>query len=336
MNQQWARPTEFLAEQDISRELASALMKLAPANPFCTASYAEAIGAPGQPPWLLGTSRKGQLITGCYGYLFSGHLNRGLQIPSLPDVPSDDDFWTGLLRFCSSHRLTSLELQSFASKATHIPPLPGEVMRQERCEYVLDLEDPEWDRKIHKKHRYGIRKALQARVTMRKGMGASACREHARLLAATAERLRKRGVFISRDAEEQWAWSLLLEEKGAGELFQAVAGEKVLSSVMVLRAAEGAYMETAGTSAEGMICGASHFLIYSVARALREEAIREFNLGGAESNPGLSLFKSRFGATPVPLQSASFCLGSWVRRKLTHAARSLRQIASASLRGIRG
>jgi hypothetical protein len=326
--------SEFFAEKDASPELAFALMRLAPANPFCTRAYAEAMREDGHQPWLLGIKRKGQLVAGCYGFVFSGRLNRGLQISSVPDVPCDDDFWDGLLEFCSLQRITCLELQSFASSATHIPRLPGEVERQQRCEYVLDLGDREWEQRVAQKHRYNIRKALQAGVTLRNATGADACRAHVLLMAATWERLRKRGVSILFDVERLCAWSLLLTEKGAGVLFQAVTGGKALSSVMVLRAAEGVYEETAGTSPEGMRCGASHFLIYSIARALQKESVRVFNLGGAESNPGLNLFKSRFGATPVFLESARSNLGSDFRRKLTNAARSLRQSGASVLRRI--
>jgi len=315
----------FLAENVVSLEHAAALMRLAPANPFCTRSYAEAMRAKGYQPWLLGTERERKLVAGCYAFITSGGLNRALQIPSLPDLAYHDFFWGGLLGFCSSHHVTCLELNSFASSGARIPALPGEVERQERCEYVLDLGDPQWGRNVARKHRYSIRKALRAGVTMRKATSHDACRDHGRVMATSRERRRKRGESIPGSVEDVWSWCLLLIEKGAGELFQAVAGGKVLSSVMVLRAAEGAYGETGGTSPEGMECGASHFLHYSIARVLREESVRAFNLGGAELNPGLALFNRHFGATPVPLEAGTFYLGSGLRRKLTEAVRFLRQ-----------
>jgi hypothetical protein len=95
---------------------------------------------------------------------------------------------------------------------------------------------------------------------------------------------------------------------------------------MILKAAQGAFMETAGTSPEGMKCGASHFLIYSVAQTLREESIWTFNLGTGEPKSGLSLFKTRFGATPVSLEFARFYFGSDLHRKLTNAVHSFRRI----------
>jgi hypothetical protein len=178
---------------------------------------------------------------------------------------------------------------------------------------------------LARKHWYSIRRALQAGLTVRKAAGADACREHVQLRIASLERRSKRGELTPGDVEQGFPTALQLTEKGAGELFQAVVGREVLSSALVLMAAEGAYYDSAGTSSEGMKCGASHFLVYSIARALRERAVWTFNLGSAEPNTGLSLFKTRFGATPVPFQSATFHLGSVFRRKLTAAVLLLRQ-----------
>jgi hypothetical protein len=334
--------TDFLAEDVVSPELAAAMIRLAPANPFCTKSYAEAMRALGQQGWLLGTERGGELIAGCYGFLSSGHLNRSLEISSLPDIPCDDAFWDGLMRFCSLHGITYLQLENSFLSGRHIPPLPGEVERRDIRQYVLDLGDPGWERKVARKHRQNIKRALETGATLRRTAGADACREHVRLMAMSMERLRKRGEAVSgAGVERQWSLCFQFTQKRAGELFQAVAGSEVLSSAVVLRAAEGAYYESAGTSPEGMKCGASHFLLYSIARVLREESVRTFNLGNAEvpgdpgaSNPGLELFKLRFGATPVSVESATFYLGSNLRRRLTAAAHSLRQSGSALLRRI--
>ena len=328
------RPTEaatnFIAKDVVPPELALAMMNLAPANPFCTVSYAEAMRANGRQVWLLGTERDGKLIAGCYGFISSGHLNRSLNILSIPDVSSRDVFWDGLMRFCSLHRITFLSLNSLASSSTRIPSLPGEVERHRLSEYMLDLEDPEWERRVARKHWQNIHRALQSGVTLRRPSGVDACRQHVRLIAASMQRRRKRGGAILGSVEQKLSQTIFLTERGAGELFQAIAGGETLASGLVLRAAEGAYYETAGNSPQGMKCGASHFLIYSIAKVLRAESIRAFNLGDAEpnQNPGLSLFKSRFGATPVSLEYARCYFGSDLRRKLTGAARYLRQIGS--------
>jgi len=93
------------------------------------------------------------------------------------------------------------------------------------------------------------------------------------------------GESIIRDVQGKLPEWILFIETGAGELFQAVAGGEILSSAVVMRAAQGAFYESSGTSPEGMKCGASQFLIYSIARALREESIRTFNFGGRGAEP---------------------------------------------------
>jgi hypothetical protein len=328
--------TEFFAEKDAPPELVSALMRLSPANPFCTKSHADAMREYGHEPWLLGIKRRGQLVAGCYGCRFSGRLNRGFRIISLPKAACEDIFWDGLMRFCSLHKIACLEVNTFNSLGAHIPRLPGEVERLEGIEYVLDLEDPDWERKVAKKHRYSIRMALRAGVTLRRATDADSCREHVRLMAATQERRRKRGESISGNLKQELLYSTCLLEKGGGELFQAVVGGETVSSYLLLRAVEGAFGITAGTSPEGMTCGASHFLIYSVARTLREESMRVFNLGGVESNPGLGLFKSRFGAAPVVFESTSFYLGNNFRRRVTDTARFVRRTGTRLLGRIGG
>jgi hypothetical protein len=316
---------EFFADSAVAPDVAAALAALTPCNPFRTEQYAGALRALGQSPWLLGTKDGGRLVAGCYASLASGRLNRTLIVPSLPAVGDHDAFWNGLIPFCRAQRVTSLELDSFAGTGTRIPPLPGAMERRERVEYILDLDDPEWERRLARKHRQNIQKALHAGVLLRRTASADACRDHVRLMSATMARRHARGEAVPEDVDQELTWSLLLTQMGAAELFQAVAGADVLASAMIMRSARGAYNQSAGTSRAGMQCGASHFLMYEIARVLREESRVSFNLGGAEFNPGLRLFKSRFGAQAVALESASVYLGGRVRRTLTAVARSLRQ-----------
>src|SRR5258708_4657625 len=103
-------PAEFFAESATSAKHAAALMRVAPADPYCTRQYADALSVPGCHVWLLGCQREGRLVTGCYGLITSRRLSRSLRINSPPDPISDDVFWPGLMRFCSRHRITYLQL----------------------------------------------------------------------------------------------------------------------------------------------------------------------------------------------------------------------------------
>ena len=118
---------------------------------------------------------------------------------------------------------------------------------------------------------------------------------------------------------------LALLRAGAGVLFQAMQGETVLSSALILLSRGGGYDQTTGTSPEGMELGASQFLIFEIAETLRRQGFTAFNLGGiAGQNPGLHTFKSGFGPIERRLEAARFALGSRLRRRLVGAMRSLR------------
>jgi hypothetical protein len=108
----------------------------------------------------------------------------------------------------------------------------------------------------------------------------------------------------------------------------------VLSSVLVLTAECGAYYQTAGTSPEGMACGASPFLIHEIARYLQERHMEVFNPGGAApDNPGLFRFKGELGAEAVPLECAGYCTGSRLWRSLKNAARGVHERVRGLFRG---
>jgi hypothetical protein len=138
------------------------------------------------------------------------------------------------------------------------------------------------------------------------------------------------------DVPDRAVYQAILQA-GAGTLYQAVIGDQVLSSALVLKAARGAYYQSSGTSPDGMACGASHFLVCEIARTLRDEGMELFNLGGADpQNRGLWEFKSGFGAIPVPLESAGVWLGSTLTKKASTAVRLLRQDPLAFLRYLAG
>jgi len=114
---------------------------------------------------------------------------------------------------------------------------------------------------------------------------------------------------------------LALLASGCGEIFQAVSGERVLSSSLVLRS--GAYYLSTGSSPDGLKLGSSPFLTWQIASILQQEGIRLFNLGGTGAdNPGLRRFKAGFGAREVELQAATFCPKSVVERKVHGSLRA--------------
>ena len=286
-----------------------------PTNPFYTPEYASACQSLGEQACFIGLCRGEDVVSGCIGFLSGSFLRRSLTIHSLPGISSPQVFWQGLLELCRELKVWRLQVDTYASPSGDIPRLPGELTRRTRKEHVLDLEQEDVLDGVSSQHRRNISRAVKAGLSVHRTREASACAQHLRLMNASLERRAQRGEEV--ESREQHARTLALLTSRAGELFQAVDGEKVLSSILILRSSRGAYYQTAGTLPEGMKLGASPFLVSRVAAILRQEGARVFNLGGATAdNPGLHRFKAGFGAREVMLEAASFCPKSVVERNV--------------------
>lgn len=306
------RPPPSLIEQLAARD---------PANPVHASEYAKAHESLGARVCLFGLYAGNELVSGCIGYLSGWFLRRNLHIRSLPNLPEPETFWRGVLQSCRAQGVWRLQIDTYASPGAVIPQLPGELERRDRCEYVLDLGCENVLDGVSTQHRRNIGRARKAGVSIRRTREASAYARHLELMDASMERRANRGESV--DLGQESARPLALLASRSGEIFQAVIGEQVMSSILVLRSSQGAYYQSAGTSPEGMKLGASPFLVSQVADVLKQEGIRVFNLGGAGAeSPGLQRFKAGFGARKVELQAASFCPKSVVERKLHAALRS--------------
>ncbi len=213
-----------------------------------------------------------------------------------------------------------LQIDSFASRASEIPQLAGELTRRLRVEYILDLERENVLEGFSSQHRRNISRASKANLTIRRSGEESACAQHFELIDASLDRRANRGEDIQRLGMA--LPSALLASK-SGEIFQAIDGDRVLSSILVLKSSEGAYYQSAGTLPDGMKLGSSPFLIAQVAAILKQEGVRVFNLGGAgEESPGLQRFKAGFNTREVRLQAATFCPRRAVEQRFHAALRS--------------
>ena len=158
---------------------------------------------------------------------------------------------------------------------------------------------------------------------MRRDHSDAAIDAHVALHINSMDRRKSRGEDVSLAFER--AGSAALLASGAGELFQAMLGDHVASSLLVLRSKTGAYSESSGNSKEGMGIGASHFLRYETALALQTEGIEIFYLGGARpSEEGLRSFKAGFGTTLIDTQSVVAYLGGALRHKLSAVIQRVR------------
>jgi hypothetical protein len=311
----------FVATQNPSAKQLEDCASLMPDNPFWTPAYAAARAQLGAQVWILEDPQSARRVA-CPAFVTTGRLNRSLEIPSWPPLADPAVFWNGLLEFSRNQRITRLELNSFASNGPVIPA-PSDALRKARREYVL--RDGSNTERLASNHLRNIKKARRAGLTLRRSNDLEACRTHVRLMGRSLSRRERRGERIEAGEELTVVQSVsALVSHAAGQLFQALSGQEVLSSILVLLSEKGAYYQSAGTSTEGMAAGASHFLVYEVGCLLQREG-RQFNLGGVDQpGSGLDRFKAGFGAIPVELEAAELTLTGPVRRALTRLAELVR------------
>jgi Acetyltransferase (GNAT) domain len=292
-----------------------------PANPFHTSQYVRANESLGARACFIGLCSGDELVSGCIAYLSGSFMRRGLVIHSLPGIANTEIFWRGLMGLCRELRVWNLQVDTYASPAGTIPHLRGELARRSRCEHVLDLDGEDVLAGASTQHRRNVARAVKAGLYVRRTRETIASEQHLELIDASLARRADRGENVRGSAQNTRSSALLAS--GAGELFQAIHENRVLSSVLVLRASEGAYYESAGTLPEGMKLGASSFLITQVAAILKHEGARVFNLGGATADdPGLLRFKTGFGTREVALEAASFCPRSAIQTTVHTALRT--------------
>jgi hypothetical protein len=295
-----------------------------PANPFCTVEYCAARRTMGLKPVILSLRDRGRTVTACLALIRRGRISGSLEIDSLPNIPDGPEFWDGLTALCRAEKMSGIIIYGYSSEYASIPALRGEVSRKMLREFVLPLGvDSLWT-PMRKGHRWSINRARKSGLEIRRSRDPRDCDGHVSMMLASMDRRRARGEVVPDGAPLRECTALV--RSGAGELYQAILGGRVLSSALVLLAEQGAYYHTAGTSPEGMERGASHLLIHEVAVGLKERGGRAFNLGGVSpgDSHGLGEFKAGFGAEAVAVESAEFSTSTWIRKEVGKVVKVLR------------
>lgn len=312
----------FNAKCPPTAEDIAAVALATPHTPFNTPEYAAARSALGEAPCVLSLMVDRTITAGCVAFMKKGIMARQLEIATAPQVQDSPLFWTGVLDFCRSERISDLVVGTFASESGPVPALPGELQRRPRCEFVMDLQNPDYLRHLSKGHRYDIKRAKKAALVVQRTRDPKATSAHLEVMKASMQRRRNRGEEVSSPEGMQLFEALLIHK--AAELFQLREREEVVASMLIVSSKSSAYYHTGGTSPAGMNKGAASFLTTEVARVLQGEGVRLFNLGGADfDNQGLYRFKAGFGARKVLLEAVSLSTVSPVTRKLRTAVRFL-------------
>jgi hypothetical protein len=324
---------EFLVECDPSDRLCREVADQDPCNPFITVEYVNARRNTGLRPHAVMLRDNGHIVTAGMAYVRKGFLVRSLEIESLPLVVGGDLFWSGLGRFCKETGISQLAVHTAASRRAAIPSLPGEVWRQTRSEFVVELTARDLWKQMRPSHRQRVNRSRKSGVVLRTAEGERAWEDHAVAVTASMERRRTRGEHIALIRQSRFFEALI--ESGRATLFQAVLEDRALSSALVISADKGAYYFWGGTRSEGMALGASHFLLHEISLRLQADNIEVFNLGGTDlANKGLVEFKRGFGASEIGLQSAGFQFGSRVKRTLGRSIELLRDDPARLFRAV--
>ncbi len=306
-------------------ELADRFARVDSDNPFLAPSYLRAQQQLGLDCWLFAVEESGADRAAAIAVMKSGRLRRSLTIPSCPAVATDSSFWEGVTEFCREHGITDLELSTFGSPESSIPQLNGETERIRRTEFELSLPGRDLFSELSRHHRERVKKAQKHGVLLRRTRSTEAIRVHAALRSNSMTRRTARGERVPTNLEGGHAKALLAS--GAGELFQAIFGDEVASSLLILRSERGAYFESAGSSSEGMRIGASHFLVLETAIALQAEGLETFFLGGARpSEEGLYAYKSGFGPHPVDTELVTAYIGGPIRHRVSEMVESMQRV----------
>lgn len=299
------------------------LARLGAANPLCTVGYGRALQALGREVWIVGLRSEPSNWDATLCCIKRGRLSVELEFPSLPTIARDTQFWEVVDRLCERAGVTDIVAGSFNSTPFELPTLRGEMSRQTRQELVLRLRDSDSPVRLGSNHKRNVKKAQKAGVTIRRTRERlDWLSDHIVLMSQSAQRRIARGESISASTDTMPYRALM--ENGAAELFQAVLGTNVLSSVLILLSSRTGYYQSAGSSPDGMSVGASHFLINGIAGVLKEEGRDTFNLGGAAEGSSLARFKLGFRPETIVLPAATCYVGPTWKRKLRSAIQLMR------------
>lgn len=221
---------QFTAHANPQETACRALADLAPENPFATHAYVLSRQADHTEPWILGCKEGADLSTGCIAFLKRGRISRTLEIPSVP--AAGPIFWEGLRDFVRQQKVTSLQLDTFASPSLTLPVIGTEESRVERHEFIIPLVNRTTGllEGMNATHRQRVHQGIKAGLQLRTSADPSHLDEHVGLMGSSMQRREARGEIVP-DGFTAEAFRANLLSAFAG-LYQALLENQVVSSMM--------------------------------------------------------------------------------------------------------
>ena len=186
----------------------------------------------------------------------------------------------------------SIELIGDPAKM-RIPSLGSETYRADSEVFVVDLQR---DLSLSSNHKRNAKKARKHGITVLESKSVESANAHLAVCGASGARRQQRGEFVAflPTAETMGRYTKKDEDF---TFYQATLDGEVLSSDLIVFCGPYAFYDSGGSSPIGMSKGSSYLLMSSIIESLKNAGLRSLNLGGSsKSRPGLSRFKSGFGA----------------------------------------
>ncbi|MBV9123264.1 MAG: GNAT family N-acetyltransferase [Planctomycetes bacterium] len=216
--------------------------------------------------------------------------------------------------------IMALILDSFGAPPEDSSNAPAPFAQVRRAEFRLALEpslDELWGR-LAGTRRTQIRRAQREGLVLRKGHTRAEVDQLGRLIAGSAQRWsQSHGQnFVTPPPEKLDRMARHLVEPGLATVYLAECAGGPLSGNLVGHFNGQAYNLLAGSSPEGFKVGAASWLYWEIIKDLKEQRVREFNLGGvapdgdAPNHParGLYDFKRDFGGRLVSCPSLTYVM----------------------------
>lgn len=224
----------------------------------------------------------------------------------LEEAVSKEQLYASLLEFAKKDKYRSIEIQARWGDDFRNSGLSGFTVENELIDFTIDLgkDMEEINRAIHQKHRKNVRKASEALEIEMSGSleGLTAIRK---LQQGSSERAAEKGNDYAVQDENYFKEIYAkVYRNGPGRVMLAKSNGECVAGFAYLVFCNKAVTVRSGATKAGYESMAMHLIQYEIIRRLREEGVREINIGGVPAgaadpshiNHGLYNFKRYFGA----------------------------------------
>lgn len=235
----------------------------------------------------------GEIIA--YGTRKQGRLRASARVTLDANQTGDlDAVFREILEVLRRKAVSEISVELIGDSAeTGLPSIGPETYRADSEIFVVDLQR---DLSLSSNHKRNVKKARKHGITVVESKSAESANAHLAVCGASGARRQERGEFVAFLPTEE-TMGRYTKRSEDYTFYQAMLDGQVLSSDLIVFCGPYAFYDSGGSSPLGMSKGSSYLLMSSIIESLKDAGLRSLNLGGSsKSRPGLSRFKSGFGA----------------------------------------